>query len=126
MTKQEYFGLLVETSRAGGFPSAVPDDESEGGAFCLYRGPDGRRCAVGLLIPDDRYTPRMEDLGAGQLLQEFPALGAAVPAGLTGPDLEAVQAVHDAFARDGGPWPHDRFVARLRLLSFFADAPPEA
>ncbi|MGQ7794513.1 hypothetical protein ACUN0C_19080 [Faunimonas sp. B44] len=32
---------------------------AEGGG-CLYRGPDGTKCAVGCLIPDELYTPRLE------------------------------------------------------------------
>ncbi len=27
---------------------------------CLYRGPDGKKCAVGLFIPDSEYDPEME------------------------------------------------------------------
>lgn len=27
---------------------------------CLYRGPDGLKCAVGCLIPDEEYDPVME------------------------------------------------------------------
>ena len=27
---------------------------------CLYRGPDGTKCAVGCLIPDDLYSSQME------------------------------------------------------------------
>ncbi|MGF6792730.1 hypothetical protein [Paraburkholderia sp. 35.1] len=32
-------------------------------ARCRYRAPDGKRCAVGWLIPDDVYSPRLEHLG---------------------------------------------------------------
>ena len=31
---------------------------------CLYRGPDGTKCAVGCIIPDDLYDPDMEDCSA--------------------------------------------------------------
>lgn len=34
---------------------------STAGNNCLYRAPDGCRCAVGALIPDDVYTIDMED-----------------------------------------------------------------
>lgn len=27
---------------------------------CLYRGPNGKKCAVGIFIPDDRYHPSMD------------------------------------------------------------------
>ena len=28
--------------------------------FCAYRGDDGKKCAIGFLIPDDRYEVGME------------------------------------------------------------------
>ena len=28
---------------------------------CMYRGPNGLKCAVGCLIPDSKYVPNMED-----------------------------------------------------------------
>lgn len=30
-------------------------------AGCLYRGPNGTMCAVGVLIPDDMYDPMLDD-----------------------------------------------------------------
>ncbi len=30
------------------------------GGSCRYRAPDGSKCAVGCLIPDELYTPSME------------------------------------------------------------------
>jgi hypothetical protein len=32
------------------------------GYSCLYRSPNGCKCAVGLLIPDELYTPYIEDV----------------------------------------------------------------
>lgn len=32
-----------------------------GGAKCLYRGPNNTKCAVGVLIPDNKYLEAMED-----------------------------------------------------------------
>ena len=31
--------------------------------FCLYRGPNGNKCAIGALIPDDMYDPKMDEYG---------------------------------------------------------------
>ena len=28
---------------------------------CLYRGPGGLKCGIGMLIPDEKYTPELED-----------------------------------------------------------------
>lgn len=30
---------------------------------CLYRGPNGAKCAIGVLIPDSVYEPKMEKFG---------------------------------------------------------------
>ena len=34
------------------------------GGTCLYRGPDGKSCAVGCLIADEHYPPGIEGRGA--------------------------------------------------------------
>ncbi len=34
------------------------------GDLCMYRGTDGRKCAVGFLIPDEKYDREMEELVA--------------------------------------------------------------
>lgn len=34
---------------------------------CLYRGPDGLKCAAGWLIPDDEYDPEIEGYGVHAL-----------------------------------------------------------
>lgn len=33
--------------------------------FCLYRGPDGLKCAIGHLIPDEKYHNLLESNSAG-------------------------------------------------------------
>ena len=38
---------------------------------CLYRAPDGCKCAIGVLIPDDKYDPRMEEHGIRELIIGF-------------------------------------------------------
>lgn len=54
MTKQEVFDAVARhllTQRRRSF---------DGKAGCAYRGPEGRKCAAGALLPDDQYDPRME------------------------------------------------------------------
>lgn len=36
---------------------------------CLYRGPNGNKCAVGHLIPDDKYVPEMEVVPATRICE---------------------------------------------------------
>lgn len=54
-TKQETFDTVVAHLRSQGAKSA-----SEDGRSCLYRGPNGLKCAVGALISDDDYSADME------------------------------------------------------------------
>lgn len=121
MTKREYYDLLVRSARDGTFPSV--DDHGN----CRYRGPAGQRCAVGLLIPDDRYTPDLEGISAfSQLLAG--ALAGLVPEGLTRKDLSRIQQLHDHHALDEDEqvtvWDAGAFVADLNRLPFFADCAP--
>lgn len=53
LTKLQYFRLLKKTSKEGGFPAVNKDGE------CLYRGPKGIKCAVGLILPDSIYRDRI-------------------------------------------------------------------
>ena len=57
MTKQEIFDkvavhLVAQNERSWDYNT------------CLYRGPNGLKCAVGCLIPDNEYTPEMETKSA--------------------------------------------------------------
>lgn len=64
MTKQEIFDrvvnhLLTQNKRAVDYTLGYPK--------CMYRTNEGLKCAVGCLIPDDAYDPRMEGYGIRQL-----------------------------------------------------------
>jgi hypothetical protein len=56
MSLQEIFDFAVNHLRTQGVPSVAPD----GARQCLYRGPDGTKCAFGAFISDDEYLPHME------------------------------------------------------------------
>lgn len=53
-TRQEIFDIVVKHLLTQNRKS----QEEEFG--CLYRGPDGLKCAVGALIPDDKYSDGLE------------------------------------------------------------------
>lgn len=59
--------LLKQGHRAG-----IPDEASTGGFRCLYRAPNGDKCAAGHHIPDSLYHPQMEDSRIWIVLQDFP------------------------------------------------------
>jgi hypothetical protein len=39
----------------------------DGGLGCLYRGPGGLKCAVGALIPDELYDPKIEHAACDEM-----------------------------------------------------------
>jgi hypothetical protein len=57
MTHQEIFNTVLFGLRKQGVASVEP------GKGCRYRGPNGTKCAVGMLIPDDKYHWEIETLG---------------------------------------------------------------
>lgn len=75
MTPQEIFDTVAKHLFTQGCRSIEVDDEGE--ESCLYRGPEGRMCAVGVLIPDEIYDPLMEHQNSDYLLEtpcyKFPA-----------------------------------------------------
>jgi hypothetical protein len=71
LTSQEIFDAVVEGLHAQGRASVKArfdeDEEDENMRACSYRGDNGLKCAVGMLIPDDMYQDRMEgDPGSGE------------------------------------------------------------
>ncbi len=87
MTTQEAFETMVRHLRKQGKKS-----RNAMGA-CLYRGPNGLRCAVGCLIPDDQYTRSIEGKPADFAARDVPALSDIGPALLC-----EMQSVHDDLA----------------------------
>jgi hypothetical protein len=62
---QELYDFIVEAIVKQGRPSVGDNDR------CLYRGPDGLKCAAGHVIPDSMYSPViMENAGVIQLETE--------------------------------------------------------
>ena len=66
MKMQEAFDIVV-THALKQNERALMDIETEG-CSCRYRTPDGLKCFVGALIPDDRYHPAMEGNSVADLL----------------------------------------------------------
>jgi len=111
--KQEWLNLLVETSRSGGFPAAFIDAGDD--LFCRYRTPCGRKCAVGLLLPD---CPELVEGPISEIYDLLPDWAKAEHR--EGSLLRYVQIKHDDLARrtlrSGSPWPHAEFLDSLRPL----------
>ena len=62
LTQQEIFNKAYAGLKAQGFNRAVRDTGPL--AICQYRGEDGLKCAIGHLIPDEKYEEGLEGLCA--------------------------------------------------------------
>ena len=89
MTAQEIFDCSVNGLRKQWRKSTSFVDYT-----CLYRGPHGRKCGVGMVITDDEYSPDMEKSGVMALKGS-----GLLPARLSKHIklLVALQQVHDAY-----------------------------
>jgi hypothetical protein len=104
MTNQEVFDKVVVHLRSMASQSVRLD------GVCAYRGIDGLKCAIGIFIPDDVYSPDMEgpDNGVERLLNNFnlPELK-EIPIDL----LKRLQSAHDS----GDNWGEDGFFGEYDL-----------
>lgn len=134
LTKQQYYDLLVTTSKNGGFPAA--DDHGN----CFYRTEDGKRCVVGIVLPDNLYQRCMEGKAFSRvceiLIGEYesdhqhlpddvrkqdPTKFEWVPEHMSLCDLASCQSAHDNLVLGHGQWVHSYFVKNLNALSCFQD-----
>lgn len=60
MDKQEAFNKAYLGLKSQGFKMSVLNS-----GMCVYRTEGGLKCAVGWLIPDDKYSPEMDDTSMG-------------------------------------------------------------
>jgi hypothetical protein len=65
MNLQEMFEIAVVNLLCQGERSTECGD-------CLYRGPNGLKCAIGFLIPDEKYNETLECTPAGDILCMIP------------------------------------------------------
>ena len=64
---------------------------------CLYRGPNGSKCAIGCLIPDEEYKDSMEGKSVNYLNIDFDNLK-------TKSVCYSMQIVHDEFSLFNSTW----------------------
>lgn len=101
MNNQEAFDLMVNHLITQGRPAV--DDKGQ----CLYRGPNNTKCAVGILIPADKYTPALENLNPYQLVELHGLNFGEVETGFL---FEAQNRLHDSPAGE----PLENFVAEVK------------
>ena len=95
LTKRSVLETLIAWVEAGNGPSVE-------GYSCLYRGPGGSKCFVGVFIPDEYFAdgnPRWnEGAGPETVVYEEPSLGPILLNPEAGVDFKfwtTLQAVHD-------------------------------
>ena len=70
MTPQEIFDQVVAHLRQQGVAAYDQDKAS-----CMYRMPDGKKCAVGCLLLDSEYDPLMEvDFNVEAIFHSYPSI----------------------------------------------------
>jgi len=89
-TRQEFFDTTMKKLIEQGQPSYNPETES-----CLYRGPENLKCAIGHWIPDEDYTPKMEDKSVRGADEYCPTIG-KLTAEFGLDFLEDLQSAHDS------------------------------
>lgn len=62
MNRQEVFDKVTSHLLTQNKPSEDEDKEN-----CLYRSSEGLKCAIGCLIPDELYTPKLEGITVDHL-----------------------------------------------------------
>jgi hypothetical protein len=93
MQQQEVFDIVVKhlfTQRRQSMTNSYPQ------AYCAYRGVEGTKCAVGILIPDDVYTEDMEEKCVDELRHQH---GDVLPQFIMDYHslLQSLQNVHDHY-----------------------------
>jgi hypothetical protein len=96
MTDREIFEKVRDHLLHQGKQSVVHDGE------CRYRGPKRTKCAVGCLIPDTNYDPKMEGHGVNSLLKCFPDCFGFEPTSSQVSLLRVLQFCHDH--KDPATW----------------------
>lgn len=93
MTEQEAFDIVVKHLFGQKRPSMTREFRKLWAPVCAYRGEKGRKCAIGVLVSDEEYSPELENNGVRTL-----DLDDTLPPSLRGfaiEFLEALQAIHD-------------------------------
>jgi len=112
VTNQEAFNKVVKHLLAQMKQSSKGDN-------CLYRGPNGTKCAIGCLIPDELYDPKMENTIAFNI-KHFNNKMLMLFNGIDIDLLEALQEVHDQSSPD--QWTNNlKLVAENHNLTWPGD-----
>lgn len=109
LTRRQVFDTVKKHLLAQEVPSLII--ESDGGRTCLYRGPNGTKCAVGCLIPDDLYCFALENLTVYDKLVKDVLRAAGVDINNDLEVLGELQDMHDNDYSENWKWQLDEIEA---------------
>lgn len=119
MDRQEIFDKVAQHLITQGKPSASYDNE--GIKHCLYRGPDGTKCAVGCLIPDEEYSKDIESYRVRHIIEVSLTEGINPVISSFSNDvnlLHDLQKVHDyCDIHEDGTFVHSNLIYRLNEVA---------
>ena len=119
LTNQEIFTkcrnhLLAQNAKS---LRAGPDQPASGHSpsACAYRGVDGLKCAAGIFIPDEQYSPLLEGRGVRATIFKYPGVFAEIdfaPSGSKSASqlLVTLQDCHDS-------WPVSAWRRELGVIA---------
>jgi len=93
MTLQEVFDKVVQHARTQGKQAITSRGQ------CRYRTPDGLKCFIGALIPDEVYGPDMERMRVCALMEIDPDISRMFE-GINPYQLDQLQRIHDEQSPD--------------------------
>ena len=94
-TTQTLFNTVAAHLLTQGKKATVMD--SDDAELCRYRGDGGTKCAIGCLIPDELYRPKMEGRNIGSLIYDNEFGLISLFAGVNKGILGQLQRVHDNY-----------------------------
>jgi hypothetical protein len=111
MTKQEIFDTVYIALKAQGVKSYL---NSEG---CLYRGPNGTKCAAGHLILDGFYNPEFEGQTSSALDVQNALIASGVPDNQETEELISdLQFAHDTYLGNNGGITWEQEMRRIAAV----------
>lgn len=117
MEAQEMFDKCVKHLADQGGPALGLSDVSGRVEACKYRTTDGRKCAAGFFLPDENYTPDMENKTIATCYDKFPTEVQPFIGKDENKLLNGLQDAHDMAHHNDNAWDriwsHENGVASL-------------
>jgi hypothetical protein len=107
LTRQEIFNKVWQHAVIEQQPPSITYENQ-----CRYRGPDGTKCFIGVIIPDEKYDPSFEKSSLRHILE---VLNFDVE---LSPFLRSLQCIHDSCARYDEKYYFQNVKLRLTEFSY--------